>query len=89
MDRDAAEHLSDTQTELIVNIEQKGFRFSKSGISDPVAYYLAYRDFVEYCATRASNGTFTTYTDGEPLFLSCGIEFRLRDYQAMRKEGRA
>ena len=53
MGRDAADRLPHATEDLITNLEQRGVRFSKAGISDPIAYCLAYQDLVDYCTSRA------------------------------------
>lgn len=59
------------------------FKFSENGITNIEAYQLAYSDFIEWCKTKAKQGTFSTYMDGEPVFLSLGAEVSYSQYKKM------
>lgn len=50
------------------------FKYSEHGIKNKEIYERIYSDFIEWCKTKASGGTFSTYMDGEPVFMFAGIE---------------
>lgn len=64
-------------------VEHGQYKFSPWGIFDTAAFCSHNKDFVEYCKKTFPRGTFTTYEDGEPVFLIDGMEFSKSDYSAM------
>lgn len=59
------------------------FQFSEYGIKNIEAYKIAYSDFIEWCRARAKQGTFSTYMDGEPVFLTLGTEVSYSHYKKL------
>lgn len=64
-------------------VEHGTYKFSPWGIFDTAAFCSLNKDFVEYCKKTFPRGTFTTYENGEPVFLIDGMEFSKSDYSAM------
>ena len=58
------------------------YKFSPHGVKNPELFERLYKGFVDWCKQKASSGTFSTYCDGEPVFMSCGCELSYRDYKA-------
>lgn len=50
------------------------YKFSEYGIKDKEVFKRLYSDFIDYCSRYAESGTFSTYTDGEPVFMTHGNE---------------
>lgn len=65
-----------------MHTEQGHYKFSPWGILDTATFCSHNKDFVEYCKKTFPRGTFTTYEDGEPVFLIDGMEFSKSDYSA-------
>jgi hypothetical protein len=61
------------------------YKFSKAGVKNPELFERIYQDFVDWCKQQATGGTFSTYCDGEPVFMSCGFELSYRDYLRTQK----
>jgi hypothetical protein len=66
-------------------VDNGNYRFSQYGIKNPEIFERIYQGFIEWCKTKASSGTFSTYCDGEPVFMSAGFELSYRDYQKATK----
>ena len=62
------------------------YKFSKVGIKNEELFAWIYKDFIDWCKQIATSGTFSTYCDGEPVFMYYGSELSYRDYEAARKE---
>ncbi len=60
------------------------FKFSEYGIKNKDLFCRIYSDFIDWCKTKATSGTFSTYMDGEPYFTCCGLEVSYRTYLANR-----
>lgn len=61
------------------------FTFSPHGISSIDAYKLINTAFIDYCMERFKHGTFSSYCDGEPVFLSSGFEFSHRQFERQQQ----
>ena len=57
------------------------FEFSEHGIKNPGIYKRLYAEFINYCKTKAKQGTFSTYMEGEPVFFCLGNEFSYSQYK--------
>lgn len=60
------------------------FRFSEYGVKDIDVYSRIYSEFIEWCKKKVKTGTFSTYTNGEPVCFSGGIEIPYRAFLANR-----
>ena len=58
------------------------FKFSEHGIKDQNLFCMMYADFIKWCMEKATQGTFSTYMDGEPVFFSSGAEVSYRQYKS-------
>jgi len=58
------------------------YKFSVHEIKNKKVFEMAYGGFIKWCKSKSTSGTFTTYCDGEPVFLSCGIEVPYSTYKA-------
>ena len=56
------------------------YRFSEHGIKNEGLFCTIYNDFIDFCKSKASIGTFSTYMDGEPFFMCNTIEISYRAY---------
>ena len=56
------------------------FKFSEYGVKNKELFQMIYGDFIQWCRTIVSTGTFSTYCDGEPVCFSYGNELSYRDY---------
>ena len=56
------------------------FKFSEHGIENKDLFCSIYSGFVDYCKGNFPSGTFSTYCDGEPVFIQCGFEFSYSRY---------
>ena len=56
------------------------FKFSKYGVKNISIYFALYGDFINWCKTKVKVGTFSTYTNGEPVCFSEGIEIPYRSF---------
>lgn len=68
-------------------------KFSEHGIKDKEVFQRIYSDFIDYCSRYATSGTFSTYTDGEPVFMVAGFEiaystFKQREVQEWELNGK-
>ena len=54
------------------------YKFSEYGIKNQVLFNKLYSDFITWCKSKVSEGTFSTYCDGEPVCFSCGCELSYR-----------
>jgi hypothetical protein len=62
------------------------YKFSTAGVKNPELFERLYEGFIRWCKQLAPSGTFSTYCDGEPVFMFSGIELSYRDYVAISKE---
>ncbi|NCB47529.1 hypothetical protein EOM81_11000 [bacterium] len=62
------------------------FTFSPHGMSDIDAYKLINSAFIDFCMNRFKRGTFSSYCDGEPVFLSSGFEFSRSQFDRLDNE---
>lgn len=60
------------------------FEFSKFGIDNKDVYCRIYSDFIAWCKNQVKSGMFSTYTNGEPVCFSNGLEISYRIYLANR-----
>jgi hypothetical protein len=60
--------------------DMKMFKFSPYGIKDSNLWQMIYGDFIEWCKTQVTAGTFSTYCNGEPVCMCCGFELSYRMY---------
>lgn len=65
---------------------KSGFTFSPHGVSSIDAYKLINSAFIDFCMNHFNHGTFSSYCDGEPVFLSSGFEFSRRQFDRLDKE---
>lgn len=56
------------------------YKFSPWGIRKTEDFCAKNQDFIDYCKATFTRGTFTTYVDGEPVFLIGDIEISKTDY---------
>jgi hypothetical protein len=61
------------------------FNFSEHGVKNKDIFCRIYSDFVDYCKSNFTAGTFSTYCDGEPVFMQCGFEFSYSAYKRVDK----
>jgi hypothetical protein len=61
------------------------FEFSEHGVKNSELFSRLYNDFINWCKEKLPSGTFSTYCDGEPVCLYCGIELSYRDYLSQNK----
>ena len=57
------------------------YKFSEYGIKDKEVFQRFYSDFIEYCKRYSISGTFSTYTDGEPVFMAAGFEIAYNTFK--------
>lgn len=50
------------------------FEFSKHGIKNKDEFSEKYSDFIEWCKSKVSASTFSTYYNGEPFFFNSFVE---------------
>ena len=62
------------------------FTFAQHGVSSIDAYKFINSAFIDYCMKRFKRGTFSSYCDGEPVFLSSGFEFSHRQFERAKQE---
>jgi len=60
------------------------FEFSKFGVKNEKLFCSIYADFIAWCKSKATSGTFSTYMDGEPVFMCNGIEVSYRQFKNKR-----
>ena len=59
------------------------YKFSEYGIKDKELFKRLYSDFIDYCSRYSESGTFSTYMDGEPFFMTRGNEISYRTFIRM------
>lgn len=67
------------------NIALGVYVFSPWGIQDTEDFCAKNQNFIDYCKATFPQGTFSTYVDGEPVFLIGDMEFSRTSYLAMQR----
>ena len=60
------------------------FTFSRYGVKDINIYNRIYCDFIDWCKAKVKAGTFSTYTNGEPVCFSGEMELSYRTFLRSR-----
>ena len=59
-------------------MDTETYKYSPFGIKNPDLFKWVYAEFVEWCKSNYTHGTFSTYMDGEPYFIVDGVVINFR-----------